>query len=280
MIHLNNPITDKQRAEYCFEGDVLIYKNIPAMHELIAFVDDLLRQAYSGIEPIAVQSHFTPEDYLNRSGKAQTEFRTSHKVKDLFFNALAQCGVNLDNSYYDHFPMRIVPFGKKYNGGKNSEIGHHRDTWGSNIYSQINWWAPIYELEEERTIAIYPDYWDKSIKNTTATWSFKTYIEKLNEVGPERKGSYPSAPIPTEAIDESNMVKVMLEPGDMLSFSSAHLHGSVTNTTKLPRFSVEMRTVSKDDLIANRLAPNVDNDANEPMYRWFKNIKNKSELKP
>lgn len=278
IIHLNQPISDKQRAEHCFSGDLVIYKNIPAMHELIVYADRMLRKAFAGIEPLQVQEQFTPEEFLQFSGKAQTQFRNSQKAKELFFNVLAQCGVDLKSTYYDHFPMRIVPYGDKYNGARNSYIGHHRDSWGSNIHSQINWWAPLYELEEERTIGIYPDYWKKPIANNTATWSFKTYMEKLKEVESGRKGSYPSAPTPKEAVDENNILKVMLEPGDILSFSSAHLHASVPNTTLTPRYSVEMRTINMGDLVADRAAPNVDNSGEKPMYQWFKNILNKNEL--
>lgn len=276
--HFFKPISDKERAKRCFKGELIIYKNVPAMHELITYADDLLSDAFTGIEPIEAQHHFWPEEFLQRSGNVQKVFRTNEQPKQLFFKALEQCGVDLANTYYDHFPMRIVPFGSDYNGGKNSLIGHHRDTWGSNVHSQINWWAPIYELEAERTIAIYPDYWNKAIANTTAIWSFDSYIEKQKEAKPGHKGSYPSAPTAEENVDESGVIKVILETGDILNFSSAHLHASVPNTTEIPRFSVEMRTVNIQDVEANRKAHNVDNEAKKPMYQWFKNIKTKDDL--
>ena len=78
-----------------------------------------------------------------------------------------------------------------------------------------------------------------------------------------------------ETVDESEVVKVMLEPGDVLSFSSAHLHGSVPNSSKLTRYSVEMRTINHKDLEAGREALNVDNEATELMYNWFKRITDK-----
>ena len=278
IIHLDKPISDKERAEYNFQGDLLIYQNIPAMHELISYADELLHEAFSGIEPTEAQYHFWPEEFLQRSGKVQSVFRKSQEPKDLFFKALEQCGVDLDKTYYDHFPMRIVPSDQAYEGAECGFIGHHRDSWGSNIHSQINWWAPLYTLEQERTIAIYPDYWDKPIENNTETWRFDEYLKKRDEVGTERQGSYPSAPSPQTSVDESNVLKVMLEPGDILSFASAHLHASVPNTTNATRFSIEMRSINKDDLTANRSAPNVDNMASTPMYQWFKHARSKAIL--
>ena len=278
IIHCNAPVSDEDRTEINFQGDLLIYQNIPAMHELIAYADGLLRDVLDGVEPAEVQHHFSPDEFLQRTTKAQSHFSNSQTPKDLFFKALEQCGVDLESTYYDHFPMRIVPFDKAYDGSQHGVIGHHRDSWGSNIHSQINWWAPLYELEEGRTIAVYPDYWQTPIENNTETWRFEEYLKKRGEAGMGRRASYPSAPSPQASIDELGVLKVMLDPGDILSFASAHLHASVPNTTKSTRFSVEMRSVNKQDLAHNRAAPNVDNAAKTPMYQWFKNMLSKEKL--
>jgi len=278
IIHFNHPISDIERAERCFKGELLVFKNISAMHTLIEFSDNLLQESLDGINAIEAQNQLEPEEFLQRTGNAQTKFRTCEEAKAIFFKVIEQCGVNLNHTYYDHFPMRIVPSDDAYNGAECGVIGHHRDTWGSNIYSQVNWWAPLYRLEENRSIAVYPDYWDKPIANDTATWSHLEYIKKRNQAPAERQGSYPSAPTPQATVDESNMIKVMLEPGDVLCFSSAHLHGSVPNTTQVPRYSVEMRTINKPDLIANRRALNIDNAGKNPMYEWFRHIQNKEKL--
>jgi len=277
-IHLDHSISDKERAKHCFAGDLIIFENIPAMHEMIDYADKILSKALGGIEPIEAQHKYQPEEFLLRTGKAQAFFRNSNDAKAIFFKALTQCGVDLESTFYDYFPMRIVPFDNDYNGAECGILEHHRDSWGSNIQSQINWWAPIYELSEDRTIGVYPEYWDKPIANDTGSWSHKEYLKKREQVAAERKGAYPSAPKPISKVDESGIVKVMLKPGDILCFSSAQLHASVPNTTEVTRFSVEMRTINKHDVEAKREAPNVDNEGEKPMYQWFKNIKTKANL--
>ena len=272
IIRTNKPVSDFDRAVQSFQGDLLIYQNIPAMRELIAYADDLLRDALDGVEPAEAQHHFSPDEFLLRTTKVQQYFRQSQTPKDYFFKALEQCGVDLSSTFYDHFPMRIVPFDKAYDGARCGVIGHHRDSWGSNIHSQINWWAPLYELEEERTIAIYPDYWQKPVENNTATWSFEDFMKHRAKAKTERLESYPSAPAPHANIDESGVVKVMLNPGDILSFASTHLHGSVPNTTQSTRFSVEMRSINNNDLAFDRAAPNIDNAGTTPMYQWFRHV--------
>ncbi|WP_315982621.1 phytanoyl-CoA dioxygenase family protein [Aliamphritea spongicola] len=79
-------------------------------------------------------------------------------------------------------------------------------------------------------------------------------------------------------MDESGVVKVVIQPGDVLAFSSAHLHASVPNTTDAIRYSVEMRTIHQSDLDAGRVAPNVDNAATVPMYRWFRHVESRQPL--
>ncbi len=278
IIHSKSPLSDKDRAETNFNGDLIIYQNIAAMHELIAYADQHLRAALDGIEPPEAQDHFSPDDFLKRTTEVQAHFRNSQVAKDLFFTVLEQCGVDLNGTYYDHFPMRIVPFDKSYDGAQCGIIGHHRDSWGSNIHSQINWWAPLYELEEDRTIAVYPDYWENPIENNTATWRHADYLKMRKEAVKELEVSYPSAPSPQASVDESGVFKAILNPGDVLSFASTHLHASVPNTTKFTRYSVEMRTINKADLTENREAPNVDNAATTPMYQWFRHILTKEKL--
>ena len=279
IIRTNNPLSDEERADIIFTGNLLIQKNISAMHQLVEWTSSLLHDALNAPNPTTIQGQLTAESYLRLTSSAQTSFRQSDYTKSLFFKALAECGVDLENTYYDHFPLRIVPYGTTHGGARNSFISPHRDTWGSNIHSQINWWAPIFELEEARTIAIYPKYWSEPIANDTATWRFAKHMESRRNTPAGLKAAYPSAPSPLAAVDETDAVKVMLEPGDVLSFSSAHLHGSVPNTSKQTRYSVEMRTINQEDLLAGREAPNIDNAGTEQMYQWFKRVTDKQVLR-
>jgi len=282
IIQLDHPISDPQRAEQIFRGELLVFRQIPAMQQLIDRTDRLLRDKLGGLEPARAQHQLSPEDFLQLSGEAQSEFRKSQWPKDLFFSALQQCGVELAKTFYDHFPLRVVPFDLNqdgsHNGAHRAAIGHHRDSWGANIHSQINWWAPIYPLEAERTIAFYPDYWDKPLANNTDSWRFENYLAERRKVPEERRSAYPSAPNPLETVDETHVLKMVIEPGDILCFASAHLHASVPNSTDATRFSVEMRTINRNDLQAGRSAPNVDNAATTPMFRWFRGIVDKQPL--
>lgn len=278
IIRLNHSISDAQRAELLFAGHLLIYTQSQSMLELIEFTKELLTNTLGNLDPVNAQEVLEKEDFLAATCQAQTDFRQSKKARQLFFNVLAECGVDLASCYYDHFPLRVVPFATQHSGAHRAAIGHHRDTWGSNIHCQQNWWAPIFSLEETRTIAFYPGYWQKPVANTTSTWCFEEYLAKRNEGQSERSINYSSAPSVTDKVDEKNAIKVLLQPGDVLNFSSAHLHASVPNTSQATRYSVEMRTISTGNLYAKHQAPNVDNKGKKPMYSWYKNIITNKQL--
>jgi hypothetical protein len=278
IIHINNTIDDKERSELLFSGHLLVYRQRESMSELIEFTKNLLKEHLHELDPVDAQQQLNKESFLKAMGAAQTQFRCSEQARQLFFRVLVECGVDPKTCYYDHFPLRVVPFAEEHQGAGRAAIGHHRDTWGSNINSQQNWWAPIFDLTTERTIALYPDYWEKPLANTTASWCFKKLLEKRNQAPTERSFDYPSAPIPMEEVNEEGVVKVLIQPGDVLNFASAQLHASVPNTSSATRFSVEMRTVNVDDLKTMRQAPNVDNAGTEPMYSWFKHIETKQVL--
>ena len=63
---------------------------------------------------------------------------------------------------------------------------------------------------------------------------------------------------------------MVIEPGDLLCFSGAHLHVGVPNSTGVARFSVETRTVDAEDAATRTGAPNVDGAAAEEHPEWFR----------
>ena len=65
-------------------------------------------------------------------------------------------------------------------------------------------------------------------------------------------------------------LRLVVEPGDLLCFSGAHLHASVPNSTGVARFGVEARTVDVGDVADDRSVPNVDGEAPRVAKDWFR----------
>lgn len=158
-------------------------------------------------------------------------------------------------------------------GRFSSTLPVHRDTWGSNQPHQLNWWLPLTPLAPNRTLLLYKSFFERPVPNTSGEWDF----EELKAA--RRRGErYPQLPtlashkLPPEEL-EAAAEPVLIDPGDVLVFSGAHLHASASNTTDETRFSCEVRTVDAGDVAAGVSgAPNVDGHAPRVPTGWFRSI--------
>ena len=209
--------------------------------------------------------------------EVQREVRTDARIKELFRAALEHVGVDPARSYWDSIYLRLVPPIEPGAERQVGRIGFHRDTWSSNVLQQTNWWATIRPLSADRTIAFYPAYWSRPIANTSADWDLDE-IRALRRSG-KRDEDIAIVPEPSEPVDTSSELRVVVEPGDLLCFSGAHLHATVPNVSDQARVSVELRTVSLDDLAQGRGAPDVDGRAPKVPLEWFRSMEDGAPLR-
>jgi hypothetical protein len=207
----------------------------------------------------------------------QREVRTDARIKELFRVALEHVGVDPARSYWDSIYLRVVPPIELGSERQIGRIGFHRDTWSSNVLQQTNWWATIRPLTAERTIAFYPGYWSRPIENTSGDWDLDE-IRALRRSG-KRDEDIAIVPEPSEPVDTSSELRIVIEPGDLLCFSGAHLHASVPNVSDRTRVSVELRTVNLDDLAQGRGAPDIDGRAPQVPLEWFRSMEDGSPLR-
>ncbi|MBA3795235.1 MAG: hypothetical protein H0X19_14025 [Rubrobacter sp.] len=261
---VSGALEDGTRRGSVYGGDLLVFKDVPPLREFCAFADALIREAFETEDPVRAQFGLGRDEYLSRVEALQRRFRKDDAAKELFLAALGHVGVDLRRTSWDWLYLRVSPHGDEHAGRRTAKLGFHRDTWSSNVYAQTNWWAPIYPITAGRTIAFYPAYWDEPLKNTSREWD----LEEIRAGG----SSAPVVPGPTETVDTASELRPVIEPGDLLCFSGAHLHASVPNTTGVARFSVEVRTVDTGDVADGRGAPNLDGEAPRVASGWFRSV--------
>lgn len=162
-------------------------------------------------------------------------------------------------AFCDRPYLRASPHGDEHEGRRTAKLGFHRGAWSSNVYSQTKWWAPSYSITAGRTIAFYPEYWQKPLKNTSADWD-------LEESGPAR------TPRGARARRAGRYRFGVADRGRvrrLLCLSGAHLHASVPKAAGVARFSVEVRTA---DEMPGRGAGNLDGDAPRVALDWYRNV--------
>ncbi len=261
---LSGALEDGTRRESVYGGELLVFKDVQPLKEFCAFTDALIREVFETTDPVRAQFELGRDEYLLRVETLQKRFRKDARAKELFLAALGYVGVDLRRTSWDWLYLRVSPHGEEHSGRRTAKLGFHRDTWSSNVYAQTNWWAPIYPISPGRTMAFYGEYWGKTLKNTSGEWD-------LEEIRAGRSNA-PLVPEPAEAVDTASELRPVIEPGDLLCFSGAHLHASVPNSTGVARFSVEVRTVDARDAADGRGAPNVDGEAPRVAGDWFRHV--------
>jgi hypothetical protein len=267
---VSGALEDGQRRGSVYGGDLLVFEKVPPMVDLCAYADALIREAVETDDPVRAQFGLERDEYLSRVEALQRRFRKDGTAKELFFAALGHVGVDLRRTFWDWLYLRVSPHGDEHAGRRTAGLGFHRDTWSSNVYAQTNWWAPIYPITAGRTVAFYPGYWEEPLKNTSRGWD-------LEEIRAGRSDA-PVVPGPAETVDPAPELRPVIEPGDLLCFSGAHLHASVPNATGVARFSVEVRTVDAGDAADGRGAPNVDGEAPRVASGWFRHVEDGTPL--
>ncbi|MDN5852108.1 MAG: hypothetical protein L0K86_04525 [Actinomycetia bacterium] len=254
-------LDDAARGDLIFSGGLITFVDVVGLAAFRSRIDDLVRTHLRTDEPELAQFTRPHDDYLDAVRAAQQAVRKDEVAHGLLADAFRANGVDTSDAYWDWVHLRVNPSGSDF---ATTGTGWHRDTWASSLSAQTNWWTPIYPITEERTIAFAPAYWSYPVANSSAEWT-----PRSTQVIPE----------PLEAIEPREQ-RIVVEPGDLLCFSGAHLHRTVRNETGRARFSIEVRTLCGSDVRAGRGAAPVDGVAPQPQYGWFHHMVNGSALAP
>jgi len=275
FLTVDGPQSDEDRADLVFNGRIVVYRQVDAM---AALVDHLRRTVTAGFDPhdpVAAESVLDTDTYRKTSMGLRNQAADDPKTADLFRAVFTEVGCDLSALYWDHLKLRFQPSNPALHTRYMRDLPAHRDTWGSNIMAQINWWAPVWPVIEGRTMIMFPDYWERPIDNDTAGWSYQEFRRRKAE---DPNTNYPMLPTCRAEPDPATGVPVLVEPGDIVAFSGAHLHASMPNRTGLTRISTETRTVSLHDLQSGRKAPNIDGAAEGIRYNWFNQVSSGASL--
>ena len=268
VVETLGPLDDRRRGGRIFGGALIVTRSLAAVAALIDRADAMIRAAFAPHDPLTAHAALAPAAYADIAEALIAAFGTDATVRALYRAMLEAAGVDPARVYWDRLRLRIQPPGEGHMSRRVKNLPPHRDSWGSNVLAQLNWWAPIYPVTAERTLVIYPAHWSTPIANTSAEWDYHE-LRARRRAGDD---SYPLLPVATGDVDTADAWACVIEPGDLLCFSGAQLHASVPNTTPLARFSTEVRTVSLDDVRLGRAAPDIDGGAPRRPLDWFGRI--------
>ncbi|MBC7544237.1 MAG: hypothetical protein H7338_16065 [Candidatus Sericytochromatia bacterium] len=261
-MYLDVALPDDDRRQRLFEGDFFQYAALPSVQNLCQFARSLAIEAFGDRDPEFAQFTMPVSDYVPIIGALKRKFTNHPESRRLVQAILSELGCDLAETYFDVPRLRVITAGGYLTSGMGYAYQLHRDIWYSSPEAQINWWLPVYDVVPERTLRFFPDYYTVPVANSSADFDYGDWTI----VGREQAATMITAdtrqhPLPIELIDRSRDLLLVGPQATLFNFSAVHLHESVPNTTDRTRFSIDLRTVHRGDLIQGRRAPNVDGRA-------------------
>lgn len=261
---------------WLYRGGIKIFRQLPSAIHLCTY----FRSSYKVDHSLRTCDRRAEIDEITRF--EGSESKASRLWRDIINETGVHSGAAAGSVLWDRVRLRIQRTHDHYDDVSDPQYSHgrfsstlelHRDTWANNVQQQLNWWMPLVPISAGRTLALYPSYFEVPVQNNSSSWSIK-------EVKRHRDLNIPYPQLPVVLYDclnadektllDQDKTPVVIDPGDVLVFSGAHLHGSIINSTGLTRYSSEVRTVDQADVIANIGAPNVDGRCPDYNIQWFR----------
>ncbi len=260
---------DDKRRQQLYAGDLFFYEPRPSSKALCAFAWELIQEAFSPLDPRDAQHHVPVEEFVRIISPLKTRFTHHPRSKQLLCALLEDVGCDAEQTYFDVPKLRIVTSHGYLSAGVGYAYKHHRDTWYACPPAQVNWWTPITEITPRCALVLHPGFFDRGVPNNSQ--QFDAY--EWNADGRKNAARYiKEDPRPHPRLTEPRELDwqvVVGKPGSLLLFSAQHLHATVPNTSGRTRFSIDFRTVHREDVERKRGARLVDSQATGTTLRDF-----------
>ena len=276
---LSRPPAPDWLRQRIYAGDLLLVHGGPAVRAMIEYFGQVLRDAFAPHSPPQAQFAMDRAEWDELAKRLRATYKRDPQAWSLMRELLEQFGLEAARTAADCVNLRVQPHAEEPTTDPQHTLGAHRDTWASNVYTQINWWLPVFPITPRRTICFLPYFWDQAVDNDSASWDLEAVRAEVRAArAAGREPAVRNTPEPVTPIDPNHAVAITVEPGDVLIFSGAHLHASVPNDSGATRFSLELRSLDISDTAADLGAPNVDGYAPHRAWHWFRRLDSGARL--
>ncbi len=256
-----------------YAGAVFLLPASPPTHALAADVARLLEEEF-GTGPFhEAQFRLTPDEFFNAAGRVRRRVYLEAPFPAHVAGTMQSLGFEPDVHAYDPLRLRVNAHAAGDNPDARPVYYAHRDTWYANPQCQINWWVPLHDVSEEETFVFFPEYFARPVENDSRDFDYDEWMQGGPElrIGWQNPGAGRTAHYPAFFGDLGKTPRVgfSARAGELLLFSSAHLHQTVPHRTRRTRFSVDFRTAHMGDHTAGIGAPNVDNGSTGSALRDY-----------
>jgi hypothetical protein len=258
-IYVDSKMADKARRKHLYDGSLFVYSTTPSGLKLCELARELTEEAFHPLDPTKVHESLSAEKCAEVLAVMKPRFIHHPKAKEYIRGMLTEVGCDLEKTYFDVPRLRSAFPGDYLKSGIAYAFHPHRDTWYSAPQCQINWWMPVYPIDYDNCMAIHPNYWSVPVKNGSSGYNYDRWNrESRRNAATHVKTDTRVQPKPEEPMTLDPDVRTICDVGGVYLFSAAQMHSTVPNTSGSVRYSIDFRTVHRDD-VENRLgAPNID----------------------
>jgi hypothetical protein len=264
-----------------YAGAIARFDRLAEMQAIVAFTQSFLTDRFAPHPPPEIHRHMARSELSKLLSAVRRDYSGSLVVKKLWQDLFEAIGLDAASTARDRLVLRFQPpaiqADSTFWDRNTSTVGFHRDTWGTNLYSQVNWWAPVFPLSAGRTVAFFPALWDVPLPNNSRDFDMAEAMKRVREAKPDLQAG-DMLPQLLDSVDPQLAHPVTIEPGSIIAFSAQHAHAGVTNHTDITRISLDTRTLWIEDWVARRGAPNIDGRARLTAPGMFQRISDGTPL--
>lgn len=161
-------LDEAERAARLFAGGLVIFRQRVEAFDLLETAQAMIAEAFAPHDPLSAHEAWGEREFGARAEALAAAYEKDPEIARRFAALLEALGVDPATTGWDRLRLRIQPPEGSYRSRRVQTLAPHRDSWGSGILAQVNWWAPIHPISAQRTMALYPDYFERALANASA----------------------------------------------------------------------------------------------------------------
>ncbi len=261
-IYLNREVDEPTRRESIYNGDFHLITGHPASLAMVDWARSLITDAFGEMDPERAQFELSVDEFIDRVSPLKSRFTNDQRTKELTRDLALAMGVDPEETYFDLPRLRVIPSDSYLTTGVSYAYKAHRDSWYGHPTTLVNYWSPVLDVVGENVMSMYTGYFDRAIKNSSSDFDYDRWVAEARFAAAQQVGTENRPhPLPTEPVDDTSEIRIAGRAGDILMFSTCHLHASAPNTSGVTRFSYDLRTIDMRDHREGRGPKNLDTAA-------------------
>ena len=278
-IYVNRKTTDDDRRKRIFDGSLFLYSSPPASAKIVEWVRELAAATFpKGVDMRRAHAVMDVRKFVECTGPLKSKFTNDARTKKLCQELIVGMGCDPELTYFDLPRLRVAPPGDYLTTGVSYAYKPHRDTWYAHPRQLVNYWVPVFDGEPSHVMSMFIEYFRRPVGNASADWDYDEWVAKARFAAAQNIGTENRKhPVPTQSLGDTPDVRIVQNAGDLMVFSTCHLHASAPNQMETIRYSYDLRTLHLEDVRSGRGPENVDGKATGTTLKDFLRV---SDLKP